>query len=173
MLPFIRDFTTQAHGDESLLAMVSHFHRRNGLESWEFGIDPIQPPPAADEWIEIDFSYEILDAAHKDPEAFEAYVRLQNLTSTAEIWTLGIEPPRMLAEFAMPRDQDDVRRLETAWESTREKIRTWLKERRGRLRFDARLGRCLEVLAGETAAPITVPKQPMPGWRGPAPPTHE
>ena len=69
-------------------------------------------------------------------------------------------------EFALPRNLEEARNFEAAGISNEKQIKEWVEERRGRLRFDANLVRCVEALPREPLTPITVPKDPMPGWRG-------
>jgi hypothetical protein len=164
LLSLIRDLEARIRSDGTLLLTWGHFVRWSGREGWQL-LDEVAAKPKSHGWIDLDLSDEYLDSTRREPEVFEANIRLLHLEIIGEAWILGMSPLPELPDFKLPLTKQD---LDFTLE---EQVSSWLKDRKETLRFDPELGRCVPRLPGDAPRPVTVPTVPLPEWKGPVPET--
>jgi len=157
LLPFSRSLEDRLRRDEGFLAVMAHFIRWKTV-SWpllvalEPGRDSIKP-------LWEGSKPELLAY---EPARQEFALRAVEALLLPEAWLLSMSPLPPPVELSFPLSDQDVDRLFRRWDD----LVGWVRSRRDRLRFDAALGRFVEVPPGQGSPEVSVPAEPLPGWTG-------
>ena len=121
MLPLIQALERRVQADEKLLAYFAHFVRWAGSETW-LVLNGVAEAPKRPGLIEVllggafyamvgplDFSEKMLDFIRREPEAFEAGIRLMHLQLLAEAWILGMSPLPRPPSFKVPTTKAELK----------------------------------------------------------------
>jgi hypothetical protein len=144
LLHFARSLEDRARSDEAFRAVMAHFIRWNH-RPWALLEVLEQPGPL--NFLLSAFGNELVksELLRQDAAIQEVFVRTQEAWLRAEAWLIGMTSFPPPVELNFPLSEADFYAMFRRWYE----LESWVRARRGRLRFDSASGRFVEVPAAQ------------------------